>query len=133
MTRVLALLCALAPLVLATVAEAQDDDARRAQLSSIDAEATAATALYVTGPILMAGGLGSAIGIGLANLCVSGSCGDRTGVEVGVAVSLVFAGLGLLSVIPAIVLDVDSGQRRRALLSLAPSPFGATGWLTLAL
>ena len=79
--------------------EAQVVD-QSAELAAIDEEAAWATGLYVAAPILMAGGVGMVFG---------GYFADSAGV---IILGLILAPVGLLTFIPAIVLDVDSGLRR---------------------
>jgi hypothetical protein len=89
--------------------------AEQDELSAIDAQAGAATALYVTGIVLHVGGLGGAVGLAIGTFCISfgaGSCPDH---RAGLAALLATSGVGLALLGVAIGLDVDSGRRRRRL------------------
>jgi len=106
------------------------------ELRAIDAEADAATALYVTGVILHVGGLGAMVGTGIAGFCISftSSCSGahelaQNGSIIGGSIAL----LGLVGIFVGVGLDVDSGHRRRDLgarpslaLDFAPSTDGAS-------
>jgi len=102
-----------------------DDTARAAALGAIDDQAHVATALYVTGIVLLVGGVGTAIATSIAGICTNYGVlwGDRPSscraehemTAVGLGVGSAIAGLGLLGIFTAIALDVGSGQRRRAL------------------
>lgn len=106
------------------------------ELRAIDAEADAATALYVTGVILHVGGIGTMVGTGIAGFCISftSSCSSAhdlatNGNIIGGSLAL----LGLVGIFVGVGLDVDSGHRRRDLgtrpslaLDFAPSTDGAS-------
>lgn len=93
------------------------------ELASIDAEATAATVLYVGGVVLHVGGLAGAIGLGLGTICISfgGSCPDYS---TGIAALFGVSGLGLAMIATGIGLDVDSGVRRRRLAQRSELSWG---------
>jgi hypothetical protein len=111
-------------------------DARTRELASIDSEARAATALYVTAVTLHLGGIATMFASAIANFCIplSGTCDDAHERALpGEIMGGVFAGLGLVGLFVAIGLDVGSGRRRHALgtsgevaLSIAPSTDGAS-------
>lgn len=122
----LALIGAL--LTMANVASAQDDATPPVasetqplqtdrgpddELAAIDGQAAWATGLYVTALTLHVAGVAAGVGFALSGICIT-SCTDHArDMQTASVISFVFAGIGLLTFIPAIVLDVDSGKRRR--------------------
>lgn len=83
------------------------------ELAAIDDQSAWATGLYVTAITLHVAGLAGGVGFALSGLCVGGCTDHARDMQTGSVISFVFAGIGLLTFVPAIVLDVDSGSRRR--------------------
>lgn len=90
------------------------------QLQSIDSEASAATALYVTGVVLHVGGIATIVSTAIAGFCLSWGSGDSCASErqlasTGAIVGSIATVLGLAGIFVGVGLDVDSGHRRRDL------------------
>ncbi len=104
-----------------------------AERASIDSESRAATGLYVTALTLHLGGLVVGVAGSAAGFCIF-SCSDaqHAARDWGMG-GLIVAGVGLLALIPAILLDVDSGRRRtrlegaRVALSIGAGGIGLEG------
>lgn len=124
-------------LALETTAAAQQrplTPGEQSELVSIDVERDAGHALYVAAPILHFGGAAMLI----SSVMLAFTCGDEEPPPVCEARNgLAFTGItlavvGALAIIPAIILDVDSGARRRGLyrqhlvLGLGPTPGGVS-------
>lgn len=85
------------------------------ELASINAEATAATTLYVVGLTVHIGALASMLVIGAATFCVSSfssTCPDDGGLGY---LLLGTSGIGLVTFFVGVGLDVHSGVRRNKL------------------
>lgn len=112
----------------------------RAELSSIDAESTAATIVYIASLVLHLGGLALAFGPGIASFGSTFSSRGSSDNSFTAITGALIAGVGGVGVIVAGALDTDSGlgrrgwrERRQARsidVAIAPSAEGASLVLT---
>lgn len=97
------------------------------EFGSVQAEADAATGLYVTTLVLGVGGLGTLLGGSVASLGCATDCADA---EIALAVGVGALAAALIALIVASILDERSADRRRRLgrerisFGVAPSEGG---------